>query len=217
MVRDKIPAALLSTLCYSFWLSFSRIGSPTVAPTTWPLIWLGFNTFVICNPLPVYYRSSRMWLLKRFGSLMVSGSKRIGVRVQHMLFGVVLTDHVALSSRSSGWGPSSLLVDLQPSLPTLTFWFRPPYRDQFCSLTFSLANLYFVGCIYHSGFKPNWPQSCSIQAPHWEAPLVLAISPLFCRFVQSLRRWYDTRSRAHLINVSNRYLFNVDIWLTPTS
>ena len=112
---------------------------------------------------------------------------------------------------------SSLLIDLQPFLPALTFRFQLSYRDQFCSLTFSLANLYFVGCIYDSGFKPDWRKSCGLTAPHWAAQLVLAASPLFCRFVQSLRRWYDSRLNTHLVNVSNSSLFGINIRPTPAS
>jgi hypothetical protein len=116
--HDKIPTILLSTLCFSFWLSFSSIASHAVHPQTWPLIWLGFNTLMLCNPLPVYHRSSRIWLLKKFISLIVSGTKRVGVRVQYALLGVTSTHHIPLSSQSSGWRSSSLPTDLPP---TLTF------------------------------------------------------------------------------------------------
>jgi hypothetical protein len=117
-IHDKIPTILLSTLCFSFWLSFSSIASHAVHPQTWPLIWLGFNTLMLCNPLPVYHRSSRIWLLKKFISLIVSGTKRVGVRVQYALLGVTSTHHIPLSSQSSGWRSSSLPTDLPP---TLTF------------------------------------------------------------------------------------------------
>lgn len=156
----EIPAIALSTLCYSFWLSFNQIGSHAVAPKTWPLIWLGFNTFILCNPLPVQHRSSRVWLIKLFARLLVSGFTR-----------VEFSD----------------------------FWMG----DQICSLNFSLTNLYLIGCVYRSGFGPNWNQQCGAQSQHrghLAARIILSMLPFFCRFVQSLRRWYDSRSKTHLIN-----------------
>jgi hypothetical protein len=207
MVRVKMPAILLSTLCYSFWLSFSRIGSSTIAPQNWPLIWLGFNTLMLCNPLPVYHRPSRTWLINRFARLLVSGLKRVDVRVPYALPEVSRTHHVTLSSVISGWGSSTLLFDPPPFLLIPTFFFGRPHRDQICSLNFSLTNLYFVGCVYATGFE-NWNGRCGTQGPHWAVRVVLSVSPFFCRFIQSLRRWYDSRLTAHLINVSNPPLLN---------
>lgn len=114
-VHAQIPAILISTLCYSFWLSFNRIGSHTVQPTTWPLIWLGFNTFMLCNPLPIYHRSSRVWLIKRFARLLVSGLTRVEVRAHRSSSELVWT-HFTLSSLISGWGSSALLPVLPPFL-----------------------------------------------------------------------------------------------------
>ena len=188
---------LLSTLCYSLWLSFSRIGKPT----RWPLIWLLFNTIILCNPLPVHYRSSRMWLIKRFAKLMITGLERVEVRGQLVLLGVAWTHRVALSSLSSGWGEFALLTDLL--LLTLTSWFGHPHRDQICSLNFSLTNLFFVGCVYTSGFQADWNTKCSSHGSYWMAYVVLAVLPFLCRFIQSVRRWYDSRLMTHLVNVSN--------------
>lgn len=83
IIHEKIPAILLSTLCFSFWLSFSQIGSRTSLHTHWPLIWLGFNTLILCNPFPVCYRSSRAWLFKRFVSLIIAGVRRVEVCVRY--------------------------------------------------------------------------------------------------------------------------------------
>ena len=115
----------------------------------------------------------------------------------------------------SGWGSLTPLTDLPFVLPALTRLF---YRDQFCSLSFSLTNLYFIGCIYSSGFSaPNWDRRCNTKGPEWVIHFLLAGLPCFCRLAQSLRRWYDSRLGAHLINVSNPYLFGAKIRLTPAS
>lgn len=73
----EIPAILLATLCYAFWLSFARIGVSFVAPTTWPLVWLTFCAIFTMNPLPIYHRSSRWWMYRIFGRLLLPGTRRV--------------------------------------------------------------------------------------------------------------------------------------------
>lgn len=105
------------------------------------------------------------------------------------------------SSLISGWGSSTFLTDL----PTHSdfFCFDQPHRDQMCSLSFSLTNLYFMGCVYVTGFNSSWDTTCNTRSPHWGIHFLLACSPYFCRLVQSLRRWHDSRLGAHLINASS--------------
>lgn len=71
--------------------------------------------------------------------------------------------------------------------------------DQLCSLAFSLSGIYFVGCSYVVGFHSDQFERCS-QATPWGIPFILASLPLFARFLQSLRRWSDSRLNSHLIN-----------------
>ncbi|CAE6461995.1 unnamed protein product [Rhizoctonia solani] len=73
----ELPAFLFATLAYAFWFSFSRAGAETIAPTTWPVIWLGLTAIVLFNPLPIFHRSARWWLLRTVGKLFVSGSTRV--------------------------------------------------------------------------------------------------------------------------------------------
>lgn len=72
--------------------------------------------------------------------------------------------------------------------------------DQFCSLVFTLSNLYFIGCAYSGGFNDHWVQC--IGNRKWGVPFVLAALPLLVRLVQSVKRWVDSRLITHLINVS---------------
>lgn len=74
-------------------------------------------------------------------------------------------------------------------------------RDQFCSLIFTLSNLFFVACAYSHGLDVNW-QRCTSQNRNWGVPFVLAALPLLVRTVQSVKRWVDSRLVTHLINVS---------------
>ena len=75
-----------------------------------------------------------------------------------------------------------------------------PHRDQFCSLVFTLSNLYFFSCSYIVGFDRDPWRRCAI--PHgWGIQFALASLPLLARLVQSVRRWVDSRLVTHLINV----------------
>jgi hypothetical protein len=75
--RLQLPAFLFATLAYAFWLSFSRAGAETVAPTSWPIMWLGLAAAVLFNPLPIFHRSARWWLLRVVGKLFISGRTRV--------------------------------------------------------------------------------------------------------------------------------------------
>ena len=75
-----MPALLLSLLCYAFWLSFTRAGSESVAPTTWPLLWLALAAGFMLDPLPIMFKSSRWWLVKNVSKLLTSGMHRVEVR-----------------------------------------------------------------------------------------------------------------------------------------
>ncbi|KAI0087371.1 EXS family-domain-containing protein, partial [Irpex rosettiformis] len=72
------------------------------------------------------------------------------------------------------------------------------HRDQYCSLVYPLSNIYLVACAYSGGLDSTWSK-CLSPKP-WGVPFVLASLPLFARFVQSIRRWVDSRLITHLIN-----------------
>ncbi|TFY73631.1 hypothetical protein EWM64_g10381 [Hericium alpestre] len=150
----ELPAIVLAALCYAFWFSFARIGEGSIAPTTWPLVWLLFVFGVLINPIPIYFRDSRWWLIRNTARLLTSGAHRVEFA---------------------------------------DFWMG----DQFCSLLFSLSNLYFVACAYNVGFHPNPFPRCSAPK-HWEVQFVLAAVPLLARFTQSdsLMDWSLLRPHA---------------------
>jgi hypothetical protein len=108
---SQVPAVLFTTLCYAFWLSFARIGSDTVAPTTWPLIWLVFCAVFTMNPLPLYYRASRGWLYRIFGRLLLPGARRVEVRFSATA--PMLSDHFLLPSSPISGSGECVLVTIQ--------------------------------------------------------------------------------------------------------
>ncbi|KAF7325791.1 Signal transduction protein [Mycena kentingensis (nom. inval.)] len=73
----QLPSVLFAALCYAFFLSFARIGSPTVSPTIWPLVWLAFMAAVMFDPLPILFKPARFWLLKNAAKQFKSGFKRV--------------------------------------------------------------------------------------------------------------------------------------------
>ena len=75
----KIPILLFSALCCAFWLSFAGIGASYVSPTIWPLIWLAVTAAILFDPLPLLFRSSRLWFLRIIGKLLVSGIRTVEV------------------------------------------------------------------------------------------------------------------------------------------
>ncbi|KAM5537632.1 hypothetical protein V8D89_008710 [Ganoderma adspersum] len=72
--------------------------------------------------------------------------------------------------------------------------------DQFCSLTFTLGNLYFVGCLYARGIDQHWRQCMPSPGPRWGIAFLLAALPLLVRLVQSVKRFVDSGLVTHLIN-----------------
>ena len=74
--------------------------------------------------------------------------------------------------------------------------------DQFCSMTFTLSNLYFFVCIYVINFSPDQTNAqCMLTSPRWPIAYVCTVSPLVARLLQSLKRYCDSKSTSHLINV----------------
>ncbi|VDB96026.1 unnamed protein product [Peniophora sp. CBMAI 1063] len=152
----ELPALLITTLCYAFWLSFTRTGQRVMPPQAWPVAWLLLSLVILVNPLPILERSSRFWLIRNVARLATSGA-------HHVRF----TD----------------------------FWLG----DQFTSLIFPLSNLYFVGCSYAVGFE-NDPMAACSRPRAWGVPFLIGTLPLVARFVQSVRRWVDSRQLTHLMN-----------------
>lgn len=73
----EIPAFLFLTLSYCFFFSFYFIHLPTVAPTTWPLAWLVFAVAFFLNPLPIFRRRARYWLLRVLFRVITPGISRV--------------------------------------------------------------------------------------------------------------------------------------------
>lgn len=72
----EIPAFFLFLLSVFFYVSF--VGAPashTVAPTTWPLVWLVVVAMLMVNPLDIMNKSSRYWFVRSLGRVFTGGVK----------------------------------------------------------------------------------------------------------------------------------------------
>ncbi|KAI0760360.1 EXS-domain-containing protein [Fomes fomentarius] len=102
--------------------------------------------------------------------------------------------------KSSRWwlirNVSRLLTSGAHRVEFADFWMG----DQFCSLIFTLSNLYFVGCVYATGIDSNWRRCTTNAGPRWGVAFLLASLPLLARLVQSIKRYVDSGLTTHLIN-----------------
>ena len=193
---------MLATLSFAFWMSFSEIASSVIVDAkTWPLLWLGFVALIFLNPLPIMCRSTRMWLLKHTGKLLISGMHKVHVGdVMSENFTIlIILYNLQTSLPNSGWG---LYLASWPSHTLLI----SESSDQFCSLIFTLSNMYFVVCAYASGDFDNSLQTCLPSNQNWAAFFILAALPLFIRVIQSVKRYSEAKLTSHLINVSFIFL-----------
>lgn len=85
------------------------------------------------------------------------------------------------------------------------------FADQLTSLGDFLFQLQFVYCIYPSNFLPTVKQFCD-QNQSIGIPL-LNIYPYYARLLMSLRRYYNTKKIANLVNAFKFFLTIVYIIL----
>ncbi|KIK56661.1 hypothetical protein GYMLUDRAFT_174084, partial [Collybiopsis luxurians FD-317 M1] len=83
--------------------------------------------------------------------------------------------------------------------------------DQFCSLIFTLGDLWVFACSYARGFN-DW-HKCGSTSKAWPVAFSLAILPLLIRVIQSIKRYTDSRLSTHLIN-AGKYFAGIVYYLT---
>ena len=148
------------------------------------------------NPLPVMSRSSRYWFLRRVGKLLLSGTRPVEV-----IFWIF--EASSMSNDSFCGLVHRFLAGVSETpfcFELLTNFFRES-SDQFCSLGFTLSNLYLFGCVYSTGFDGHWRMKCGVIGAFWPIAFFLASLPLGVRLIQSVKRYVDSGLITHLINV----------------
>ncbi|KAI3625780.1 hypothetical protein CBS9595_001141 [Malassezia furfur] len=69
----EMPALLLLLLSIFFWVSFAQPMATSIAPSTWPLVWLVIVVLLLLNPLPVLHPSSRRWFVVSLSRVFTGG------------------------------------------------------------------------------------------------------------------------------------------------
>ncbi|KAG2109842.1 EXS family protein/ERD1/XPR1/SYG1 family protein [Suillus discolor] len=172
---------------YCFMLSFIQVGPPLI----WPLVWLAL---VLTN---ILWSHSRWWLIKSVARLGVSGLWGVEftdfwLGLGNLYFvGCFYTQYPYVSSHAdvSSTSESSPYNNTMTVLP----------RSFSSSQTFSLMPR---GAVLHSAYDPtlqNAWSTCGAET-NWGSYFALAMLPFLVRFVQSIRRYKDSKLPTHLIN-----------------
>ncbi|CAE6422639.1 unnamed protein product [Rhizoctonia solani] len=83
--------------------------------------------------------------------------------------------------------------------------------DQLCSLVYTMSNLYFLVCAYVDHWN-RIEERCQLEQ-HWTIPLVLSTIPFIIRFVQCIRRYFDSKQTHHLVN-GVKYVASIIYYVT---
>ncbi|CAE6461998.1 unnamed protein product [Rhizoctonia solani] len=83
--------------------------------------------------------------------------------------------------------------------------------DQFCSMVFTMSNMYFLICAYVDQWD-RIEERCQLEQ-HWAIPFVLSTIPFIIRFVQCIRRYLDSKQKHHLTNAV-KYVASIIYYLT---
>ncbi|CAE6435535.1 unnamed protein product [Rhizoctonia solani] len=83
--------------------------------------------------------------------------------------------------------------------------------DQLCSLVYTMSNLYFLICAYVDQWE-RIEARCQLEQ-HWTVPLVLSTIPFIIRFVQCVRRYFDSKHGHHLVNAA-KYVASIVYYVT---
>lgn len=201
----ELPAFLLCALAYCFMFSFIQVGPPLI----WPLVWLALVIIVVFIPIPNILRShSRWWLIKSVARLGISG-----------LWGVEFTDFwlgdqfcslvYSLSnfyfvgcfysryfpyvpSHTNGSSISESSPQQNTSMAVVPRFFSSSQMSSLVPRDKALTSA------YDPTVQDAW-NACGPQS-HWGPYFALAMLPFLVRFMQSIRRYRDSKLPSHLIN-----------------
>ena len=93
------------------------------------------------------------------------------------------------------------------------FWLRND-SDQLCSSIFTISNTPLFVCVYLDNFSDDW-QKCKNSSRTWPIAFGLSSIPFIIRLGQSVKRYFDSKHVAHLVNVSF-LLFSTQLWYCLT-
>ncbi|KAG2139537.1 EXS family protein/ERD1/XPR1/SYG1 family protein [Suillus cothurnatus] len=182
--RERINYVFIFAYCFMF--SFIQVGPPLI----WPLVWLALN---------ILRGHSRWWLIKSVARLGISG-----------LWGVEFTDFwLGLSnfyfvgcfySRYFPYVPShtngSSISESSPQQNT--YMAVVPRFFSSSQMSSLVPRDKALTSAYDPTVQDAW-NACGPQS-HWGPYFALAMLPFLVRFMQSIRRYRDSKLPSHLIN-----------------
>ncbi|KAG1862041.1 EXS family protein/ERD1/XPR1/SYG1 family protein [Suillus subalutaceus] len=196
----NLPAFLLCALAYCFMLSFIQVGPPLI----WPLVWLALVVIVVFNPIPIIFRGhSRWWLIKSVARLGVSGLWTVeftdfwlGDQFCSLVYSLSNFYFVGcFYSQYFPYVPSYVNASSSQQNTSMAIVPRFFSSSQMSSL---VPRDNVLSSAYDSAVQEAW-STCGAES-HWGPYFVLAMLPFLVRFVQSVRRYRDSKLPSHLIN-----------------
>ena len=112
----EIPAFFFCTLSYCLWLSFTVV-SDTISPQVWPLVWLFTTMAILFNPLPVFHKSARWWLIRTTARVLSAGAATVEVSGIDVWRRCCRTDATSLYSSGTSGSETSSAVSTTPACP----------------------------------------------------------------------------------------------------
>jgi hypothetical protein len=158
--------------------------------------------------LIAYVLMISMFLFYLFGAtnhLMIEDSWAMPVSLLCFFAVLIFLPFPILFARSRWWLIKVIIkICIAPlvSVKFADFWFA----DQLTSMSEFLYEIQFIFCIYPTSSVPQLKEVCD-WSYSWGLPL-LNIFPLYCRFMQCLRRYYDSKKKAQLFNAL-KYLISI--------
>jgi len=154
----ELIGVLSVLVTYSYLLFVLQVAVTGFPLNYHPLLLFGVLLFMLLQPLNVFYRASRYWLVR-------------------VLMRILVAPFVKVEFRDFMTG------------------------DQLCSLVYLLLTVQYLFCVY-------LPESFSVFLCNQKAgglTIILSTLPSWFRMLQSLRRYWDLRSRAHLVNAGKYF------------
>jgi hypothetical protein len=157
----EMVSLMFFLLCTCVYLTFDNWLYPLIHAEWYPMILLVMILLIMFNPLNMFYKSARFWLLKSLGRIITPGMTTVEFRDNFLTDGLV-----------------------------------------------SMSYSFTAGATFICAYKHHWTdldQKCNLSKA-WLVPFLTSI-PNTLRFIQCLRRVYDTRQPTdHLINAGKYFV-----------
>ncbi|KAG9315676.1 EXS family-domain-containing protein [Chiua virens] len=192
----EFPSFLLCTLACAFWLTFAQIGPPML----WPLLWFILTLVFMLNPIhSIMYGNARWWTTKKLAKLGASGVWTI--EFVDLWLGDQMCSLVYFFTNMFFVGcfyTHTFPKDLQHAVTQyLSFPVNATLLESSASQT-AIQNLNILSSAYNPGAQEAWATCGAGQ--NWKLYAFIGLLPFIIRFVQCVRRYWDSKLPTQLLN-----------------